>query len=381
MVDLTKLRPHVPIDFPAEPSPETYRYQNRPDRYGERLAELLSAGSEPIALAGPVGCGKSSELSKMEWDLLDTHSIVVRITADRYLRQNQPSELALAWMAGDLFKELENARQLEEELAAQDGLPELRATLYRHEAFLPSSMDDIRPTGGRRRQRPKYSPLDLLRLTLREVSQLHWCDEPPVMLVDGLERWPEESARETLQLILDVQDEARWAVVVPPSLVVGPSSHPVVSRMRVMPMRPVPVHDDGARGKAARSFLRRMLLAHLRIKSGSRQLSNLAFRASRFSGGVPRVFLQLLKDAGLSARLGGRSFPDDSDLAAACQGQTESLRRLLRDGDRDLLLQADGTDGLEVPIERRVRFLVHGLLLEYDEGGRTVVHPAPLLGL
>ena len=55
------------------------------------------------------------------------------------------------------------------------------------------------------------------------------------------------------------------------------------------------------------------------------------------------------------------------------------MRCLLREGDVAALREADGSGGTEVPLTRRLRFLEQGLLLEYDIGGRVVVHPAPAL--
>jgi hypothetical protein len=48
-------------------------------------------------------------------------------------------------------------------------------------------------------------------------------------------------------------------------------------------------------------------------------------------------------------------------------------------GDIDQLRAADGTTGVEIPEERRLRLLMHGLLLEYRVQQGVVVHPAPLL--
>jgi hypothetical protein len=47
--------------------------------------------------------------------------------------------------------------------------------------------------------------------------------------------------------------------------------------------------------------------------------------------------------------------------------------------DAVVVPHGDGSEGLEVDPERRLRFLTHGLLLEYKVGDRIVVHPAPLL--
>ena len=57
----------------------------------------------------------------------------------------------------------------------------------------------------------------------------------------------------------------------------------------------------------------------------------------------------------------------------------ESFQHLLREGDRKALNEANGTDGLEVSLERRLRLLSHGILLEYSgPEGQPVVQQHPL---
>jgi hypothetical protein len=115
------------------------------------------------------------------------------------------------------------------------------------------------------------------------------------------------------------------------------------------------------------------------IVQGTPELAHVLDRAAEASGGIPRTFLQLVMDAATYARLSNREMPSMDDLRDAMNDHAESLRRLLNKGDVAALREADGTDGLEVDPERRLRFLTHGLLLEYKIGDRIVVYPAPLL--
>jgi hypothetical protein len=102
-------------------------------------------------------------------------------------------------------------------------------------------------------------------------------------------------------------------------------------------------------------------------------------RAAVSSGGVPRVFLQLLRDAKRYAMLAEREEPDLSDLEDAERDHAEHLERLLGQGDVAALRAADNTPGREIDPGKRLRFLLHGLLIEYKAEGRDFVRPAPLL--
>ena len=184
-------------------------------------------------------------------------------------------------------------------------------------------------------------------------------------------------------MLLQIQGEAALVIVVPPSLVVGPTSLLVVDdRLRVFPIRAVPVSPDDAeaRWQEGRGFLIRIAVHWLALPAPlPTKFVRLLERAATQSGGVPRVFLQILRNAGMYATLAGRALPFEEDFFDAERDQHDTLTRILRDGDYAILRSADGTDGKEVPIDRRLRFLSHGLLLEYGIAERTIVHPAPLI--
>jgi len=100
--------------------------------------------------------------------------------------------------------------------------------------------------------------------------------------------------------------------------------------------------------------------------------------ASRLSGGIPRVFLQILADAGCYAQM-KRSEPwlCAEDLEDACADQVDSFRRLLMPGDVFAIRQVIGTNGCELSVDRRIRLMAHGVLLERRRNGSPVlaVHP------
>src|SRR5260370_18243416 len=97
------------------------------------------------------------------------------------------------------------------------------------------------------------------------------------------------------------------------------------------------------------------------------------------SGGLVRTFLQLLQKAALYAAMRGQVTPDTMDVAQAAHDQTSFLLRLLKEGDVAWLRAAHGTNGMEVEITHRVRFLANGLLLEYRTQPGPIVYVAPLL--
>ena len=57
-VDWKKLAPHRPIDA-GDPL-----YVDRPEQGAKRIADLIRSGQSTLLLVGPVGIGKSTELSQ-----------------------------------------------------------------------------------------------------------------------------------------------------------------------------------------------------------------------------------------------------------------------------------------------------------------------------
>jgi hypothetical protein len=71
-----------------------------------------------------------------------------------------------------------------------------------------------------------------------------------------------------------------------------------------------------------------------------------------------------------------RSYPNSS---APSQDHVDAVRRLLLRGDLAVISEAEGTDGVEVPPERRARLLTHGLLVEYGTPPDITVRAHPLV--
>lgn len=333
----------------------------RPDGGGEQIAAWIKAGADTVAIAGPVGSGKSSELA---WTAsrLQTDFITVQVPLDRLLDMSRVTEEdAFVQIAGRVVDVAKNTLHIP-----------LSEALFRRLA-----QADTSPSLPGKLVRPG---LDLLLSALREVSaQSH--QGSLVLLLDGLEKCETGSALSVVRALLEVRHEARVVFVAPYPLVVGSGAHELVATLdkfffvRAVPVRP----DQGQHGADGRAFLREIVRVRLALPTLPDDLAALLDRAAEASGGVPRSFLQIVRAASQHAALEERNVLTSEDVQTAMLQHAENLERELVDGDVDQLRAADGTSGVEVPEARRLRLLIHGLLLEYRTDNTTVVHPAPLL--
>lgn len=363
--DWKKLAPHRSLK-PSDPL-----YVSRPSGAGERLAALLKTGLGPVSVAGPVGAGKSTELAAATGGLQD-HLVACLIPLDRLLDVRHATEEGVhRFIAGRLAY-----------LAIADlhlTLSEELTTTLVHAKVLPQ---DFIPASapGRRALPPSWR--DVLIATIREVTRLSHQGRV-ALLLDGVEKAPFEAARRAVRAVLEVNDEADIALVIPLSLVTGPEAHELLSETRLFFIRALPTREGpGDLRKEARRFLFEVAERRLGIETSASEagLQPLFEAAADLCGGIPRTFLQLLQDASGYAALSGRNIPNiEEDLFSAALDHHESLRRLLRDGDETALLEAAGSSGTEVSLPRRIRFASQGLLLEYDLGDTIVVYPHPLL--
>jgi hypothetical protein len=362
-IDWKKLAPHRPLR-PSDPL-----YVSRPFGGGERLAALLKSGLGPITVAGPAGIGKSTELAAAA-RVLHPHSVACLIPLDRFLDVRQAEEEAVQRCIAGRLAELAivNFRL---------GLSEALVTSLVRGGSLP---EDLLPSSASGLWEPPASWRDVLIATIREVAKLS-SQGRVTLLLDGVEKAPVDASLRAVRALLDLGDEANLALVVPLALVTGPEAHELLSETRLFSIRALPVREQlGAGWSEARQFLFEVAERRLGLGSGIAEIQPLFDAAADMSGGIPRTFLQLLQDAGGYAALAGRRMPTvKEDLFSAALDHHESLRRLLRDGDDAVLNLADGSPGLEVPLDRRIRFVSQGLLLEYDLNNRVVVHPHPLL--
>jgi hypothetical protein len=351
------LAPHQPLKG-ADPL-----YVPRPLGDGRRLASMVQAGLGPFAVTGPVGSGKSTELATASAELKQRPDCFAgRTSLDRLMNMREFTEGDLLWALGQALLDAMQAhlnRQLE--------LPDKTRALL---------------TGKRPSQQGHSvaSPYrDAFLATVREFKKKSATNQL-ILFMDGLEKCPEETARGAVQTFLSLKDELELAFVVPPPLVIGPANAELLSELRVFPIRPVPVSEEpGARWKEGRQFLTDIFSRRMGADANVETLAPLLETAAISSGGIPRTFLQLMRDAGGYAAIANRELPTREDLDNAMRDQADSLRRLLRDGDMRVMQEADGSDGLEIPIDRRIRLLTHGLLLENEVGDRIIVRMHPLL--
>lgn len=335
----SKLAPHRPLGEGAR------AYAQRPDGSGAELAAAVRAGWRRIAVVGPMGVGKSTEIAAAQQSLL-TDRVAVRIGIDLTfdMRRIQAGEV----FAHVLRRFLERSPNVD-----------VQFKLDLAEDLVRSDRRDFRR--------------DLARQALRRAGNA-------ALLVDGLEKADEAAARAVAEELFALGDDADIVLVVPTSLAYGPGAAILGEDVRLFPVRPVLVwgspNEDAVRG---RLFLREVALRHLDRESPDADLLASVDRACVASGGVPRALLQLLRDAHRHAVVAGRSTPNLHDLAQAERDHGEQLRRSLLPGDIDALIKAEGQDGSEVPIDRKLRFMLQGHLLEYRRGDRIVMHVAPTL--
>ena len=354
--DWQRLRPHRPLGV-NDPL-----HAPRPHLGAESLAaRMADPAFRTFAIAGPVGSGKSTEIAYAA-GLLASEFVNCLVPLDRHhnmrrLRVGVALE-AIARRVAEIAVDVLSLRLSDD----------LTDALGRKRAFATTDDDG--------------DAEDLLRLTVTEVAgRSH--QGRVALLVDGLEKAPADVVGEVASSLTQLPEEVVVVVVVPPSAVIGPQSFDLNTEYTYFPLRAVPVDPerDGQHGERGQAFLREIAMRRWGTHSLSEPLEELVRHAASLSGGVPRVHLQLLHDSKAYARLAGRSLPSPDDVEAAATDQGETLKRLLRDGDLKWLRDTAGVDTLEIPIERRQRFLVHGLLLESDVGERTGAVVAPVLKL
>ncbi len=331
------------------------------------MAAVLRATGRPLVLAGPSGSGKSTELAQAA-GLLQKEMVACPVPLDRLLDVHALEvDAALHHVAGHLASMALSLLRIKLSTDLKADLVAAGVLNPKHASNPPEA--------------PSVTGAELLVRTLREVRKIGRRGHT-VLMVDGLEKCTEATARAVTLSLLAMRDEAGLVVVAPTGLVTGPGSYEVVSQVRVVSLRALPVmKTPGVPWQVAREFLRTVAQRRMGVEVPGVNLANLLNTAAEWSGGVLRVFLQLVQDAVGYAAVMGRGVPTLKDLDDAVRDQSEVLTCLLRDGDVAALQGAEGTGGIEVPLERRLRYLEHGLMLEYEVDGRTVVHPAPLLKL
>lgn len=345
---------------PFEPlAPGDPRYIERPrdgsarGGGGDWLAKRIRRGLCPILLVGHPGLGKSTELRRAAARLSEDGHAVLLDLAD--LRHGRDPDRVLYDVATETVQWWVQAGP--DDQPSPFLVQDLRAS------------DPHFPQG----QGRTLSPLEIARAAWDELTGAADVQRLP-LLVDGLDALPPDTARVVLDRLLQLSALAELVVVGAPEVAMGADNLAVVDRFRMVVLDPLqPASEPG------REFLRAVARAHLTHGTSEDADVGLADEAVDAlvdaSGGVLRDLLGLVRDAWAYAD----DAVDEASIAEAIRDRVERFRRLLHAGDRAALQQAHGTDGLEVPADRKVRLLQHGLLLEQGAGEDASVRLHPLV--
>lgn len=363
MLAWENLAPHRPLNG------EDPRYVNR-TLVEDHLGKSLEKSHSPFLIAGAAGVGKSTEVARAASWLSrrpKIDAVLVRIDRQYDMR-----------MVGE-------AQLLEAILHA---LPDSRS---RQGAKLARLLTGS-PIPPKFTSSDPRRVLDALKAEVQSFT--NETQHRLVVIVDGLEKCTEKLAGQLVRALLELRELFTVAVVVPPSLVVGPGNQDLVQLYdaRIYAIRAVYIGTSATRGwgvepgslvDAGQRFF--FDLAERRLgplKETPPEFQQQILRMAYFSGGVPRVFLRLLELAHSSAQVADREWPQLSDFNDAVREEQSGLELALRDGDLDELraLELQGQRDIEIPIERRLRFLGHGVLLEYETAEKQrLVRVTPLL--
>lgn len=376
--DWKALLPHRPLD------PETDQYAAPPSSGGERIAQWILADRTTVLVAGPVGIGKSTELARAA-KLLENDRVPFLIRLDRFENMKRVSvDQILLRIAGQMVM----AALSDHALSIS---PELVAVLVSSKMIPATYL--ARPVN----LSMSFSASTVLKSAIAELA--HVTPSRIVLLLDGLEKLPEGTGTtEVFEALGMISDDIDLVVVLPWSLAFGSGPDTVLrGGEHIVTLRAPDVRgEDGVSGRV---FLCELLARRLGMPLDSfaaslsleDYLSSLfdaeqkssemtIARAAEYSGGVPRTFLQLVADAGTYARIRRKDpWPSGGDLMDAVADQEDSFRRILRRGDNDAILSVDGKDGRELELERKIRLLAHGVLLERVRGGLPVLTVHPLV--
>lgn len=374
-IDWKALKPHVPL------GPGDAQYVERTGSAGDEISQWILADRSPLLVGGPAGVGKSTELARAA-ELLQPNRVACLVQLDRFenMRRLTPDRMRLriAQKVGHLAQQvlhLPLSDSLKNALSKVND--DLQGVAVTHEA----------------------TPTVLLNVTLTEITRLSRQGQV-TLLIDGLEKVPQgPESLDLFEALASIRDEVELVVVIPWHAAFGPQAETVIrSGERFVAVRALDVQGDA--GEPGREFLRKLLAQRLhwneeefdpnavmgpagpaldaaRARVAAKR--NLVNDAIRWSGGLPRVFLQLLADAGSYAKLRRSDpWPIIEDLNDACADQTDSFRRLLLPGDVDAIRAAAGTNGSELELERKIRLMAHGVLLERVRDGARILDGHPL---
>jgi hypothetical protein len=345
------LAPHRPL------GPDDQEYVARPVGGGDAIAAWVLAGGHTVLVSGPTGVGKSTELARAMVEL-DAERVTCLVQVDRLtnIHKLTPDELIRL-----LLRALIDAANVRG-LALSHGLVKAvqSATAPGHLPYLPLPMD-----------------VSVLRAAIDEITRLA-APRRIAFLIDGFERLVVGSAPEIFDALSQLQESIDLIVVIPWHAAFGGNVQQIL-RAGERLHRVLALEIHGPTMPAAEQFASRVLTRRLKTNLPP-SMPSLVDAAFHLSGGLPRTFLQLMADAGTYARVKrAEDWPENSDLLDAARDQQDSFRRALLPGDAAAIGSVAGTDGRELDLERRIRLVAQGILLERVRGGRVVFEAHPLV--
>jgi hypothetical protein len=373
-IDWKALKPHVPLG-PGDP-----QYVERSGAAGDEIAQWILADRSPLLIGGPAGVGKSTELARAA-ELLQADRVACLVQLDRFENMRRLTSERM------LFRIADRVGGLASEILRLPLSSSLQGALQQVKATLQSNWE------------PDVTGASVLNAVCSEVARISR-QARLTLLIDGLEKVPPGPlSLELFYALATIHDEVELVVVIPWHAAFGPHSETVIrSGERFVAVRALDVQGDA--GVPGSEVLRQILLHRLHLNAEEFQPNavvgpagpaldaararaaakrNLVSDAIRWSGGLPRVFLQLLADAGSYAKLRRSDpWPILEDLNDACADQADSFRRLLLPGDVEAIRAAAGTNGSELDLERKIRLMAHGVLLERVRDGARILDVHPL---
>ncbi len=338
MINWSKLEPNRPLE------PGNELYVERPTSPSAGVIDRLRQGTRVVLVTGPAGIGKSTELGHVAAAIRESSTTLI-VPLDRMVNMRTITEAHL-----------------------------VRCTVH---ALIGMEHD-----AGRQIFLARHAGTDQLVRQIRAIVEES--GRPVTFFMDGLEKMPEERSGPIFDELRTIAAEANLVVVMPWYMTYGPQSQSVIQDgEKFAHLRAVTV--TGPSGEAGRKFFRALLARRLdlNITQAAALASDdleVVDRAAFYSGGVPRAFLQLMADAGLRANYRAqRDWPTMEDLFLAANDMRDSFRRLLLQGDMDELRRVEGRSGLEMPLDRKLRLLNHGILLEYSNDPGVIMHIHPLV--
>lgn len=355
-IDWKVLKPHVPL------GPGDAQYVMRMDSAGDQIAQWIIAGRSPLLVGGPAGTGKSTELARAA-DLLQPDRVACLVQLDRFenMRRLTPDRMRLR-----IVQKVGYLAQQVLHLALSESLE--RALLKVNE-----DLNGVPTTH-------EASPGVLLNVTLAEISRVSK-QRRVTLLIDGLEKVPPGSeSLDLFEALASIRDEVELVVVIPWHAAFGPQAETVIRLgERFVAVRALDV--EGSKAEPGRAFLRKVLAQRLGLEEGDidEAKRTLVDEAIHWSGGVPRTFLQLMAGAGLYAvQRRADPWPSEEDMTDARADHIESIGRLFTPGDEAAIRAVVGTTGRELELERKVRLMAHGILLERLQDGVAILGLHPL---